>query len=196
VSRPSRRLVLSLVVAALVLAGCGDDDDQGAGTATSPAAQTAPERSRAGEGPDASDAQQAFVDRDELFGLLRQDGLRLTRVPGTVVTLRNVDPAPVTVERLAEKSGSQFDVLTFRTPADAHRAEPSVKASRAVDGTAVGVNLVAAFPAGASEAVRARVTEVLDRLTEACRGADGDDALRDLCFRGAAATTSTTESAG
>ena len=107
-----------------------------------------------------------------------------------------MDPAPATVERLAETSGSKFDVLTFRTPADAHRAEPSVGASRAVDGTAVGVNLVAAFPASAKRGGPVRVTDLLARLTDACRGEDGDAALRDLCFRGAAATTSTTETAG
>jgi hypothetical protein len=183
-------VALGLVVVVLVLAGCGDDGDEAAGTGTSTGVATAAERPRAGEGGDGADAQQAFVDRDELFGLLREDGMRLTRLPGTGVALRGVDPAPVTRERLAEGSGAKFDVLAFRTPADAHRAEPSVSASRAVDGTAVGVNLVAAFPASAGEAVRARVTDALNRLTEACRGEDGDAALRDLCFRGAAAGTS------
>ena len=169
--RSTLACVVLLTVA--VAPGCGGDD--GAGPAASVSTTAA--------------AAQPFVDRDEIFGLLRASGLRIQRTPGTGVDVRRIDPRPLTTTRYTEKSGVRFELLAFQTPAQARAALPSVRAGRTVESAAEGVNLVAAFAPGAVAEVRHRVEGVLRDLAKACDSDDGDPDLRRICFGGDAART-------
>jgi hypothetical protein len=148
-----------VLAAALALTACGEDEAPPASASTQPTATQEDQRAAARtEDPSGS------VDRDELFALMRAQGLRLQRVRGTDVPLRTIDPQPDGRTRYAEKSGSTFEVLSFLTPADAARAAASVKAAPSVDEILVAQNLVVAFPAGAKEELREEVRRVVTAL--------------------------------
>lgn len=160
----------ALALLAPAAAGCGRDE---------PAA--APERATAADDPPL--AGEPFVSRDEAFALMRDAGLRLQRTRASAGAAAGADPRPVSSARYAEKSGAQFDLFVFESPAAARRAEEGVGATRATAATALGANLLAAFPeTAAGNTAYTTVEDLLRRLDDACGRPDGDAQLREVCL--------------
>jgi len=100
-----------------------------------------------------------------------------------------VEPEPVSARTLAAQNGTEIQVLTFASPADAERAWDAVLATEVVrEGgaatRAANVVVVAPVPPAESAVVR-RVWDVVRDLAVACREKGDDRELREVCFEDA-----------
>lgn len=152
-----RRLLLLplLLVLALGLAACGDDEGPGtlAETVPTPAPEGTP-----------------YVSLREAEAVLEQSaGLELVRT-GVAPAASEV-PQPHVSTRYEEQTGREFDLLVLPTPALAFEAQS------AVEGEVVrGANLLAVFDEGGT-AVQRRVETAFGQLAEACRDGGSTDGL-------------------
>jgi len=165
---------LACALSLLALAGCGDEEV--AGNPEPPVAEAA--------------GRMPQVTRSEIRLLIEE------RVPVVWQGLRGegiateVEPEPVSARTLAAQNGTEFQVLTFASPADAERAWDSVLATEVVRQggaatRAANVVVVAPVPPDESAVVR-RVWGVVRDLAVACRDEGDDRELRGICFEDAA----------
>ena len=163
--RPGPSLLLALLAALLLVAGCGGEDDQ----LTAPA-EEARERGRL-----------PFVSIGEMQGLIDQR-ISVVRQGLEGASLGpELEPEPVDVVRFAAQTGREFVIAIFATPRAAQAGAASAREQEIVeDGGAVSraANVVAAFPAPPSE-VRTyeEVDELMREIAEACRRPGGEGGL-------------------
>jgi hypothetical protein len=150
-----RALGALLAVCALICAACGDDDDVAPAVA----------------GP-ARDYRLVDVEN-----ALEGAGLALVR-DGPADIAPEVSPPPTSSAHYAARSGVEFDVLIFPTPARARRAHADIADTDLVaDGGAytTAANAVAALPRPPRDGALREVWQTFRRLAQHAGGADAGD---------------------